>query len=288
MKKILITGSKGMLGSAFANKEFEYQKILCPSSVLDITNAEATKEFVARERPNIIIHCAAYTDVEKSETDIELAYRVNTIGTANLVNASLCLDQELVFCFISSTGIYGDHKQEPYIEFDDVLPTTVYHKSKFEAEKIVAAHIKKHLIVRTGWLFGGNKTQPKNFVYKRYLEVAKSSIMRANSAQMGNPTLVDDVVKQILCLLEKGCFGIYNCVSGGFTSRYEYVKKIVELFGLDCLVEAARDGEFKRVAPVSSNEAAINFKLNLIGLNIMPHWEESLTQYINILKKELL
>jgi dTDP-4-dehydrorhamnose reductase len=285
---LLITGKGGMLGSAFAAADLKAKKIFCPSSsVLDITDFEAVKSFIGKERPDIIIHCAAHTDVEKGETDKETAYHINTIGTANLVNATLLLEKEPVFCFISSTGIYGNHKSKPYNEFDDIRPTTVHHKSKFEAEKIVAAHIKKHLIVRTGWLFGGDKTQPKNFVYKRYIEASKSNAIQANASQIGNPTFVDDVVSQVAYLLQKECFGVYNCVNGGVSSRYEYVKKIVELFGLDCTVSIASEDSFKRVAPVSLNESATNYKLELMGLNIMPTWEESLAAYVEKLKKEL-
>lgn len=283
-KKVLITGSNGLLGFAFANFNFNAEKILCSSEVLDITNFEAVKYFIDKTKPDIIIHCAAYTDVEKCELDIDNAYKINTIGTLNLVNAAICLTKEPIFCFISSTGIYGNYKQEPYNEFDDVTPLSVHHKTKFEAEKIVSSHFKKYIIARTGWLFGGAKTQNKNFVYKRYVEAKNSSILYANSEQIGNPTYIKDVVMQIAYLLEKECFGVYNCVNSGVASRYEYVKKIVELFGLNCDVKPVTADAFKRVAPVSFNESAVNYKLELMGLNKMQNWENSLTDYINELK----
>lgn len=286
--KVLITGSGGLLGSAFAAVDAWDEKILCPSSALDITDFEAVKNMLALHNPDIIIHCAAHTDVEKGEIDVDKTRLINVTGTENLVNAALSLPKEPIFCFISSTGVYGQYKSEPYTELDDTVPTTAHHKSKLEAERIVEGCIKKHLVIRTGWLFGGSVEQPKNFVYKRYLEASKTDILRANDMQIGNPTFADDVAKQVVYLLQKECFGLYNCVNVGTASRYEYVKKIVELFGVECVVEAAGEGEFKRVAPVSRNESAVNYKLELAGLNIMPRWEESLALYIEKLKKELI
>jgi dTDP-4-dehydrorhamnose reductase len=286
-KKILITGSGGMLGSAFMVNENIGIKIPAPSNVMDVTDFEKTKEFLKKYEPDIIVHCAALTDVEKCEIDRDSAFRTNTIGTENLVNASMSLDKEPIFCFISSIGVYGAHKKEPYTEFDNVFPTTIHHLSKLEAEKIIMAHIKKYLIIRAGWLFGGDATQPKNFVYKRYLEACNSKLIYANNTQVGNPAFTEDVVKQVFYLLERECFGIFNCVGGSSATRYEYVKSIIELFGLPCEVNIAGKDSFKRIAPVSDNESAVNYKLGLVGLDIMPDWKESLAGYIERLKRDL-
>jgi len=286
-KKVLITGANGLLGSAFMSIEGFGFKIPLSSSVVDITDFEAVKSFLIQEKPDIIVHCAAFTDVEKCEIEKDRTYLVNTIGTANLVYALMQLENEPIFCFISSTGVYGAHKCEPYTEFDAVTPTTTHHSSKFEAEKIVSAHIRKHLIIRTGWLFGGSVAQPKNFVYKRFLEASSKAIMYSNGSQIGNPTFTEDVVKQVVVLLNRQCYGVYNCVNGCGATRYEYVKTIVELFGIECKVDLADKDLFKRAAPVSDNEAAVNYKLKLMGLDIMPEWKISLAEYIKRLKREL-
>lgn len=285
-KKVLITGANGLLGLAFMSTEdFNFKIPL--SSVVDITDFEAVKSFLTQEKPDIIVHCAAFTDVEKCELEKDKAYLVNTIGTANLVYASMQLENEPIFCFISSTGVYGAHKCEPYTEFDTVIPTTIHHSSKFEAEKIVSAHIRKHLVIRTGWLFGGSVTQQKNFVYKRFLEASNNEVVYSNGSQTGNPTFTEDVVRQVIYLLNRQCYGVYNCVSGSKATRYEYVKFIIELFGLNSQVELANKNIFKRAALVSDNEAAVNYKLKLMGLDIMPEWKISLAEYIKRLKREL-
>jgi len=279
-KKVLITGSRGMLGSNLLSY-LDFDNIV--GFDIDITDANAVYNQLSIQKPDIIIHTSAFTNVEACETDPDKAYRVNTLGTQNLVN--YCIDRDILFIYISSTGIYGTTKDDNYIEFDSVNPTTIHHKSKYEGEKIVQNHLSKFLILRTGWLYGGAKEHTKNFVYKRFLEAQGKDIIYSDDSQIGNPTFVRDFVKQIEVLIEAKAYGIFNCVNSAINiSRFDYVKKIIELFDVNCSVEVAPKGMFSRVAPVSSNESAINYKLNLLGLNVMKDWDESLSIYIQELK----
>jgi len=278
--KVLITGSHGMLGSNLLSY-LDFDNII--GFDIDITDANAVYNQLSIQKPDIIIHTSAFTNVEACETDPDKAYRVNTLGTQNLVN--YCIDRDILFIYISSTGIYGTAKDDNYIEFDSVNPTTIHHKSKYEGEKIVQNHLSKFLILRTGWLYGGAKEHTKNFVYKRFLEAQGKDIIYSDDSQIGNPTFVRDFVKQIEVLIEARAYGIFNCVNSAVNiSRFDYVKKIIELFDVNCSVEVAPKGMFSRVAPVSSNESAINYKLNLLGLNVMKDWDESLSIYIQELK----
>lgn len=284
-KKILVTGSKGMLGSSLLNL-LPYETVVgYDSQNLDISNSKQCIEILKKEKPDIIIHTAAYTNVEDCEINPDKAYLVNTIGTQNLVD--YCIDKKILFVYISSTGIYGSKKSIiPYNEFDEVFPTTIHHKSKLEAEKIVQNHLSKYLILRTGWLFGGEITHTKNFVYKRYLEAKEKKVIYSDNSQIGNPTYIKDFVGQIINLINTNKYGIFNCVNeANNISRYEYVKKIIENFQLDCKVEVAPKGMFNRIAPVSHNESAVNYKLDLLNLNIMGDWEEALSRYISELKE---
>ncbi len=285
-KKVLITGSNGMLGSNILKSLGEYNICGFDSTELDICNSKDIIEKLRITDPNIIIHTAAYTNVEECEIDNDKAYLINTIGTQNLVN--YCINKDILFIYISSTGIYGTNKEkENYTEFDDVNPTTIHHKSKYEGEKIVKNHLTKYLILRTGWLYGGDKNHSKNFVYKRYLEASKSNVILSDDTQIGNPTYVVDFVNQINILINDSQYGIFNCVNEAFSiSRYDYVKKIIELFEINCSVEVAKKGQFKRLAKVSSNESAQNYKLNLLNINVMSNWESSLKKYILELRSE--
>ncbi len=283
-KKILITGSGGMLGSNLLTN-LNCKNIYGIDSKVDIASINVVFKVLNEIKPNIIIHTAAYTDVEGCEINVDKAYKVNTLGTQNLVN--YCVDKDVLFVYISSTGIYGASKENVYNEFDEVEPTTVHHKSKYEAEKIVQNHLNKYLILRTGWLYGGKKTHHKNFVYKRFLEAKTKDIIYSDSLQIGNPTYVLDFVNQIEILLNNNLYGIFNCVNqGNNISRYDYVKKIIDLFNIQSNVEIAPDGMFSRIAPVSNNESAVNYKLNLLDLNVMDNWEKSLKDYIQKLKSE--
>lgn len=284
-KKILITGKSGMLGSSIVNC-FRHEDIVGFGSEIDITDSSSVLNKLSEEEPDIIIHTAAYTDVESCEINIDKAYLVNTIGTQNLVN--YCIDKDILFIYVSSTGVYGTNKTEAYTEFDNVDPTTIHHKSKYEAEKIVQNHLNKYLILRTGWLYGGNNEHNKNFIYKRYLEASKNNIIYSDNTQIGNPTYVEDFVEQIKVLIENKQYGIFNCVNDAVNiSRYDYVKKIVELFEVNCCVNIAPLDMYKRMALVSKNESAINYKLNLLSLNVMHKWDESMVKYINNIKREL-
>lgn len=284
--KILITGANGMLGSNLLKDLSNYETVGCTSKQLDITDREEVALVLEKEVPDCIIHTAAFTNVELCETEADQAYHINTIGTQNLVN--YCIGKEVLFIYISSTGIYGTGQNMPYSEFDKVCPTTVHHHSKLEAEKIVQNHLHRYLILRTGWLYGGDITHQKNFIYKRYLEAKESDKIHSDDSQIGNPTYIKNLVKQIELLISSKQYGLYNCVDHAENiSRYDYVKKIIELFELTCKVEVAPAGMFKRIAPVSQNESALNYKLNLQKLNVMKNWDDSLREYVELLREEL-
>lgn len=284
-KKVFVTGASGMLGSSLINN-FNLSYNIVVDKELDITRPSQVSNILTKIKPDIIVHTAAYTDVEGCEINPDKAYTINAIGTQNLVN--YCINKDVLFIYISSTGIYGPTKTTAYTEFDKMNPTTIHHKSKYQGELIVQNHLSQYLILRTGWLYGGTKTHAKNFVYKRYLEACNNTIIYSDNTQIGNPTYINDFIAQIRILIETNHYGTFNCVNEALAvSRYDYVKKIIDLFDISSNVTIAPEGMYKRVAPVSQNESAINYKLNLLGMNVMRNWEESLQAYINKLKKEL-
>lgn len=280
---MLLTGANGLLGSRLKELLGHYQIIAPTRSELDIADAVSVQGFARHMAPDVILHCAAYTNVEQAESDVQGCYQVNVGGTMNLIQAFQ--RQQPKFVLISSTGVYGKAKQSPYREGDTAQPSTVYHQSKLEAEQLLIHHFQDFLILRTGWLFGGPINSPKNFVYKRYLEAKSQSQIHSNPIQRGNPTFVDDVARQVALLLEKDIVGLYNCVNQGNASRLEYIQHILEAFELPTQVLPV-EGRFQRKADVSDNEMAENFYLDLIGLNIMPHYENSLRSYVQEIRKK--
>ncbi len=280
--KVLITGANGILGSAMMRLISGHELFPLLRSECDISRVEQVFKKVKEIEPEVIIHTAAYTDVENCQVDQDKAYLINAIGTENLVNA--VIDRGVKFVYISSTGVYGSYKDKPYNEFDEVKPTTIHHKSKIAGEEVVRGGIGKHLVARIGWLFGATKSHQRNFVYNRCIEAKDRGFIYADSFQKGNPTYVENVVRQIIFLIENNYYGTFNCVDNGPVTRHEYVKKIIELAGLRTRVEIAPEGQFKRIAPVSPNEAAVNYKLQLMNIDKMGNWEESLAHYMKFLK----
>lgn len=286
-KKVLITGANGMLGSSLMKKLNCYNIYGFSRQDLDITNRENVQSVLSQVQPDIIIHTAAFTNVEFCEIDKDKAYLVNTSGTQNL--ADFCFERDVLFVYISSTGVYGTlKKNEAYNEFDEINPTTVHHKSKALAEEVVKSQLKRYLIIRTGWLYGGSIENQKNFVYKRYLEGLKVNTIYSDDSQIGNPTYVGNLSNQIELLLKENLYGLFNCVDDAQqVSRYDYVKTIIDLFNLPCKVDVAPKGMYRRVAPVSQNESAVNYKLQLLKKNVMKNWKISLKDYINQLKDKI-
>jgi len=277
---ILVTGARGLLGGEIMKQFNQKDGINISGSQCNINNHELITSEILEKKPNFIIHAAAYTDVDGCELNPSKAYKVNALGTYNVVKN--CLGKDIFLIYISSTGVYGNSKSsQPYNEFDLTAPSSIHHKSKLMGEKIIRDHMNRFLILRTGWLFGGSFTKKKNFVANRIKEAKGKKLMYSDNFQIGNPTYVDDLINQIYVLLKSNEFGIFNCVnSGNNVRRLDYVETIIRESGSKCKVLPAPKEMYKRVAKVSNNESAENFKLNVLGLNKMGNWRESIQRYL--------
>ena len=257
MTEVLVAGAGGMLGSAFIHHLGEATGRLGRDR-LDVSRIDTVLDAVDRSGAGIVINCAAHPDVEAAEAAPDEAWRVNALLPGILGQA--CRRSGAVLVHLSSTGAYGDWKDTAYDEEDPLRPTTVHHRSKAAGEAAVRDSGCEHLIVRTGWLFGGAPSQPKNFVWKRILEAATHATMTSDASQCGNPTAVDDVVRQVMATLAAPYRGLVNVVSHGRATRYDYVRRIVAATGLACDVSATTT-PFARAARVSPNESAVNRRL---------------------------
>jgi dTDP-4-dehydrorhamnose reductase len=276
--KILLTGANGLLGSAVASRanSVHAQCQPWPHQAIRDAGPAALQQHIAGH--DWLLHCAANTNVEGCETDPQTCYRDNHLLTQALASAAAAAGVPMAF--VSSTGVYGAHLARPYREHDPCEPTTHHHRSKLLAENCVAAE-PRNLIVRTGWVFGGDHANPKNFVARRLADAQKGGTMLSNTQQRGCPTYSQDVADRILLLMQAGHAGLFNAVNTGNASRYEYVQAIVEIAGAHATVAPADAAHFQRKAPVSDNEMAENWRAEQIGLPAMPDWRASLTSYIN-------
>lgn len=227
-----------------------------------------------------MVHAAANTNVERCEAEPQVCYRDNVLLTELLAAAARRCGVPMTV--ISSTGVYGSHLQRPYTEFDEAHPQTHHHKSKLLAERAVLSAAEANLVLRTGWLFGGEASAPKNFVARRILEArsTQDGFISSNQQQRGCPTHVDDLADRLLALLALNAQGVFNVVNEGTASRFEYVREIVERAGLNVEVRPVAAGSFNRIAPVSDNETAINWRSNELGLPPMRSWQSALTNYL--------
>ena len=277
---IILTGAGGMLAAAFKlalEPERRTELICIGREELHVTEPGRLLALIGRIRPTFILNCAAHTDVEDAERNAEAAFRANWI-LPGILGAACRREQALLVHFLS-TGCYGRAKQKPYSEEDRLDPTTVHHRSKALGEEAIREAGCEFLILRTGWLFGGGPGQVKNFVWTRLVEARNCSRMVSDASQVGNPTFVGDVAWQTLHLIKAGLRGTYNCVSRGSASRFEYVRRMVDAARLPCVVEPTMT-PFRRLAEVSPNEAAINVKLDLLGMNAMPEWGAAVDNFV--------
>jgi dTDP-4-dehydrorhamnose reductase len=267
-----------MLGSSILHLlREEYEVVGLTRTSFSLEHHASTIDGFRQLAPDIIIHCAAYTNVEAAESNVQECYTTNYLTTLNIAN--YCQKHNCKLIYISSTGCYGVHSNSPYTEYDSVQPTTIYHKSKLAGENAVISLCQDFLVLRTGWLFGGDVTHQKNFVINRIKEANSKDKIVSDPFQFGNPTYVNDVAKQIDVLIRAGISGVFNVVSEGVCTRYDYVKAILERMKMKTVVVRS-EIPFLRKALVSNNESAVNYSLKNIGLCVMRPWEEALEDYI--------
>lgn len=282
--KICVTGSNGLLGS-------EILKVLSQKGIsvrgFDRSKIEKFEDLHSCNQLKgikYLIHCAANTNVEDCEENPEKCYFDNTLFTEYLAKVSG--NRKFRIIFISSAGVYGKGKSVPYTETDSPTPTTHHHNSKLLAEKAVQNFGFKPLILRVGWIFGGDPLNPKNFVARRIEEAMQSggSSLKSDIEQFGSPTYVKDLARTIIEMLGREQSGLFNVANSGYCSRYEYVKEIIEISQIDKSVEPVSSNSFNRKAKVSNNESVTCDKLIQTGYSALPDWKSSLKNYI---KKEL-
>jgi dTDP-4-dehydrorhamnose reductase len=274
---IVVVGAKGILGSAFMADLPAGTAVGLGSGDLDAGAPEAAMRLVVTQAPSLIINCAADTDVEGAETDDSRARAVNVDLARALAEAARQTGAR--FVHFSSTGCYGTGKTEPYRESDPLRPTTAHHRSKALGEEAVMRTLPDAIILRLGWVFGGQPGQRKNFVSARLREAEGKAVIGSDPRQIGSPTSATDVVDQLFHLLSlTGERGIFNCVGGGPpASRLNYVAAILACAGLRTQVEPAI---FQRRAAVSANEAAVNQRLQALGAERMRPWRVSLEDFV--------
>lgn len=282
MKKIIVTGCNGQLGRAINQiyeNNTEYECVNTDVAELDITNIDAVTKMVAEVKPYAIINCAAHTNVDACETDVDNAYRINAIGPRNLSIAATQNNAKMVH--ISTDYVFGGDAASPYLEFDQTAPKSMYGKTKLAGENFVKEFAKEHFIIRTAWLYGDGK----NFV-KTMLRLSETNDkVRVVCDQFGSPTSAIELAKAIAYLLPTDNYGLFHGTCEGSTNWADFTKEIFRLAGKNTIVEAISSEEYSAnakaaVAPRPSYSILENYMLKLTTNHMFAQWEDAIAEYI--------
>jgi len=282
-KKVLITGGSGMLATDMARtwSESGYDVVSLSHSQLDITQADQVKQAIEMTAPDVVVHTPGI-GVDACETVPEDGFNLHT-WSAGLVGRQ-CQRRGAALVYISTCGLFGDEKQFN-AEYEPVVLKTQYARSKFLGEQEAMRQCERSFIIRPGWLFGGSPSHNRNFVYQRYLEAKRAEasdtpVIRSASDKFGNPTATAELSAMILAIVDTQEYGLYHVTNAGAASRYDYVKCIVEAFGLTTAVEPVTSDSFVRSAPVPDCELLDNLNVKFLGLEPLGPWQEAIQRYV--------
>lgn len=248
MAKVLVTGANGMLGQDLCPilEDNGYDVVETDVQTLDITNPKMVDEVIGKEKPDFVIHCAAYTNVDKAEEDINTARLINSKGTENI--AKTCKKYDAVMVYISTDYVFDGgvnvKRTEPYKPLDKAAPLNNYGLTKWEGEEAVRNNLEKYYICRTSWLYGHHG---KNFV-ETMISLADKPELKVVDDQVGCPTWTVDLANAIVKIIEVKPFGTYHTCGGGNTSWYGFAKEIFNLAGLNVNLKPCTTSEFPRPA----------------------------------------
>lgn len=281
MKKIIVTGCNGQLGRAI-NAQYagntEYELINSDVDVLDITDVDAVLAHVREIKPYAIINCAAYTAVDKCETEEELAFRINAIGSRNLAIAAAEVDAKLIH--VSTDYVFAGDANQPYFETDLPNPQSAYGRTKLAGEQFVQMFAKKYFIVRTAWLYGDGH----NFV-KTMLRLAETKEeVGVVADQFGSPTSAEELAKAIVSLVDTSNYGIFHGTCEGQCSWADFAEKIFEKAGKTTKVKRLTTEEYPTPTKRPAYSVLENRMFHLTGGYQFADWEAALDVYM----KELL
>ncbi len=281
MKKIIITGCNGQLGRAL-NQELagnkEYDLVNTDVAELDITNIDQVLKMAREVKPYAIINCAAHTNVNACETDVDNAYRINAIGPRNLSIAATDVKAKMVQ--ISTDYVFEGNASKPYIEFDTTNPQGMYGSTKLAGENFVREFADRYFMIRTAWLYGDGK----NFV-KTMLQLAQThDKVTVVKDQFGTPTSAKELAKAILYLLPSDNYGTFHGTCEGFCSWADFAKEIFRLADVKAKVKPCTTGEYPTPAVRPAYSVLENYMFKLTTDYKFANWEDAIAEYIRDMK----
>ena len=275
--KVLVTGYAGQLGWDVV-RLLESRGTECrgvDQADFNLTDAEAVMAYVKDYAPDVIVHCAAYTAVDRAEAEPEICIAVNGMGTLNMVRAALAVNAKLVY--ISTDYVFPGTGEIPWKEDDAYGPLNVYGQSKVQGEMAVQSLMTRFFILRTSWVFGAHG---KNFVRTMLRLGAEKEELRVVGDQVGSPTYTQDLARVICDMIPTEKYGVYHVRNEGFISWAEFAQMIMEKRMLPCRIIPVTTEEYETAAKRPRNSRMNGGKLNAAGFGPMPSVEDALNRYL--------
>lgn len=268
--KVLVTGADGQLGRALRPALAGHEIVGLGSRELDVRDLAAAREAVARHRPDVLVNCAAWNDVDGAETDPEGAFRVNALGPRNLALATAAAGAAIVH--VSSDYVFDGRASRPYCEFDAPNPLSAYGRSKLAGEDAVRTHNPRHWIVRTAWLYS---TVRRNFALT-IRGLADRGEVRVVHDQVGSPTYAPHLARGVAELLANDAFGTWHLAGQGRASWCDLARALYAALGITTPVVAVTTEEFPRPAPRPRFAPLATLQSPRI---VLPPWEEGVRDF---------
>jgi dTDP-4-dehydrorhamnose reductase/dTDP-4-dehydrorhamnose 3,5-epimerase len=276
--KFMVTGVNGQLGHdvVLKLKELNFDVIAPGRDEFDLTNREQIQKYIFKEKPDVIIHCAAYTAVDKAEDEKDICSSINLEGTRFIAETAKQINAKLVY--VSTDYVFDGLGEEPHSEDKETKPVNYYGYTKEQGEKIVRAILDNYFIVRTSWVYGSNGN---NFV-KTMLKLAETRReINVVSDQIGAPTYSKDLAEFIINLVKTNQYGIYHGVNEGYCSWHEFAKKIFEKSGIEMKINPISTKEYPTKAARPLNSKLSKRNTDKAGINRLPHWEDAISRFIS-------
>ena len=275
--KVLVTGITGQLGSDVMAELLKrnIEAVGAARKDFDLTNEEGMRKFIKAHEPDAVIHCAAYTAVDKAEDESELAMQVN--GHATKVIAEVCKDINAKMIYISTDYVFPGNGDKPYEINDTKNPLNAYGRSKLAGEEAVMNTLAKYFIVRISWVFGING---KNFVKTMLrLSETKDKLTVVND-QIGSPTFTADLACLLADMVITDKYGIYHATNEGFCSWAEFATEIFHQAGAKTEVIPVPSSEYPTKAVRPNNSRLSKKSLDAAGFRRLPAWEDAVGRYL--------
>ncbi|BEU88604.1 dTDP-4-dehydrorhamnose reductase [Selenomonas sp. TAMA-11512] len=282
MREILVTGADGQLGSDVVD-ELESRHMLARGTTrlnFSLENPAETRAFIEGFKPAAIVHCAAYTAVDRAESEPEKARAVNVDGTRAVAQACAAVGAKMVY--ISTDYVFAGEGEEAHEIEDETAPLNVYGQTKLEGEEVVRDALDEHFIVRVSWVFG--KAGKGNFV-KTILRLAgERGELAIVSDQIGSPTYTRDLAVLIADMLQTEAYGTYQATNEGYVSWADFAREIFRQKGLDVKVTEQKTADYKTPARRPLNSRLSKASLDEGGFSRLPAWQDALARYLEELE----